>query len=70
MNNSLNGQYTCFIDHQPLLSYSLETDRGKKSFFIYLFLFFVKHDLKGVLKCIRVKIWTLPPPPTDRDRHY
>ncbi len=43
---------------------------------------FVKHDLKGVLKCIRVKIWTHSPPPppqtvtdkatktvTDRDRH-
>ncbi len=31
-------------------------------------LFFVKHDLKGVLKCIRVKICTHyppPPPPTD-----
>ncbi len=23
---------------------------------------FLKHDLKGVLKCIRVKIWTPPPP--------
>jgi len=43
MNNSLNGQYTCFIDHQPLLSYSLETDRGKKNFFhlfIFIFLLF------------------------------
>ncbi len=29
MNNSLNGQYTCFVDHQPIVSYSLETDRGK-----------------------------------------
>jgi hypothetical protein len=27
MNNSLNGQYTCFIDHQPIVSYSLDTDR-------------------------------------------
>ncbi|CAF1214938.1 unnamed protein product [Adineta ricciae] len=27
MNNSLNGQYTCFIGHQPIVSYSLETDR-------------------------------------------
>jgi hypothetical protein len=26
-------------------------------------LFFVKHDLKGVLKCIGVKVWTYPPPP-------
>ncbi len=31
--------------------------------------YFVKHDLKRVLKCIRIKICT-PPPPTDRDRHY
>jgi hypothetical protein len=30
MNTSLNGQYTCFIDHQPIVSYSLETDRGEK----------------------------------------
>ena len=28
MNTSLSGQYTCFIDHQPIVSYSLETDRG------------------------------------------
>ncbi len=35
-------------------------------------LVFVKHDLKGVLKCIRVKIWThySPPSPHRRDRHY
>ena len=32
MNTSLNGQYTCCIDHQPLVSYSLETDRGKCCF--------------------------------------
>jgi len=32
MNNSLNGQYTCFIDHQPIVSYSLETDRDS---FVY-----------------------------------
>ncbi len=33
---------------------------------------FVKHDLKGVLKYIGVKICTHPPgaPPTDRDRNY
>ena len=30
MNTSLSGQYTCFIDHQPIVSYSLETDRGEK----------------------------------------
>jgi hypothetical protein len=32
---------------------------------------FVKHDLKGVLKCIGVEICTHDPspPPTDRDRH-
>jgi len=40
MNNSLNGQYTCFIDHQPLLSYSLETDRGKKNFFAFIYFYF------------------------------
>ncbi len=31
---------------------------------------FVKHDLKGVLKCLRVEIWTLnpaPPPQTVTD---
>jgi hypothetical protein len=32
MNISLNGQYTCFIDHQPIVSYSLETDRDS---FVY-----------------------------------
>ena len=30
------------------------------------FLHFVKHDLKGVLKCLGVE--SDPPPPTDRDR--
>ncbi len=30
--------------------------------------YFVKHDLKGVLKCIGVKSWT--PLPTDRDRNW
>ncbi len=28
----------------------------------------MKHDLKGVLKCIGVKIWT--PYPTYRDGHF
>jgi hypothetical protein len=37
MNNSLNGQYTCFVDHQPIVSYSLETDRGKDNWWLYLF---------------------------------
>ncbi len=33
---------------------------------------FVKHDLKGVLKCIGVKVRTppRPPPPTYRDGHF
>jgi hypothetical protein len=49
---------------KPLLNASRVFEKiftyGKKGF--------VKHDLKGVLKCIRVKIWTHyppPPPPTD-----
>jgi hypothetical protein len=41
MNNSLNGQYTCFIDHQPIVSYSLETDRGKEKQRLNLFKFFL-----------------------------
>lgn len=31
MNTSLNGQYTCFIGHQPIVSYTLETDRSKRN---------------------------------------
>jgi hypothetical protein len=34
---------------------------------IFILSGFVKHDLKGVLKCIRVKICT--PPPHRRNRH-
>jgi hypothetical protein len=33
----------------------------------FAYFFFVKHDLKGVLKCIGVKIWTPPPPLTVTD---
>jgi hypothetical protein len=29
--------------------------------------YFVKHELKGVLKCIGVEIWTPPPPQTVTD---
>lgn len=44
MNTSLNGQYTCFIDHQPIVSYSLETDRGRNIFVSLNFAFPVELD--------------------------
>jgi hypothetical protein len=34
---------------------------------LFFFLLFVKQDLKGVMKCIGVEIWT--PSHTYRDRH-
>jgi hypothetical protein len=36
---------------------------------LFLFLLFVKHDLKGVLKCIGVEMWIPAPSPTYRGRH-
>lgn len=32
MNTSFNGQYSCFINSQPIISYTLETDRDS---FVY-----------------------------------
>ncbi len=62
MNTSLNGQYTCFIDHQPIVSYSIETDRGMKLLFFIVFNFrfrvdsFVYGDVSSITNLSRRKL--------------